>query len=167
MIKKIGFSASRCVRDIVEDVVNLRDVVMITTGTDCPTLESWLGVMRAYASLPIWDDRSLAGLDPEKVTQVAETLWHQGKVHQPRTYGGHRTRSPYAWMDLVHTKEDRDSNPALAKAWEQAQMIEGLVAAGPADYEIENAAFIEIFGNARAVVPNVQQVETDEDKPSK
>ena len=34
-------------------------------------------------------------------------------------------------MDLVHTKEDRDANPMLAKAWEQAQMIENLVAPDP------------------------------------
>lgn len=135
MIKKIGFSASRCIRDIVEGKVNVYDVVMITTGTDCPTLESWLNVMRAYAKIPLWDERSLAELDLEKILQVSEELWHQGKVHQPRTYGGYRTRSPYVWMDLVHTKEDRDANPVLAQAWQRAQVIEGLVTPALADYD--------------------------------
>ena len=93
MIKKIGFSASRCVYDIVTDKVSIHDVVMITTGTDAPTIDIWLKVMEAYATLPIWDERSLAGLDKEKVHKVATELWELGKVHQPRTYGGYRTRA--------------------------------------------------------------------------
>lgn len=135
MIKKIGFSASRCIRDIVEDKVLVHDVVLITTGTDCPDLSIWLKVIDAYATLPIWDERSLAELDMKKVHEVATELWHQGKVHQPRVMGGYRIRSPFTWMDLVHTKEDRDANPTLAKAWEQAQIIEGLIAPQLSDYD--------------------------------
>lgn len=147
MIKKIGFSASRCIRDIVEDKVNIRDVVMITTGTDCPTIDIWIKVMDAYATLPIWDERSLAGLDMEKVRKVAEQLWQEGKVHQPRTYGGYRTRSPYPWMDLVHTKEDRDANPVLAQAWERAQVIEGLIAPAMSDYDAYEQDMADIINN--------------------
>ena len=165
MIKKIGFSASRCVRDIVEGVVNIRDVVMITTGTDCPTLESWVKVMGAYATLPIWDDRSLAGLDAEKVRKVAEELWHQGKVHQPRTYGGYRTRSQWVWMDLVHTKEDRDANPVLAQAWERAQVIEGLVSPALADYDLYEKDMDE-FINQTAKDIAEETDDLNENKPS-
>lgn len=135
MVKKIGFSASRCIRDICEGKVKLHDVVMITTGTNCPDIETWLKVMEAYATLSIWDERSLAGLDPELVKEVAIGLWHQGKVHQPRVMGSHRTRNPFVWMDLVHTKEDRDANPVLAQAWERAQTIEALVAPELSDYD--------------------------------
>lgn len=131
MIKKIGFSASRCIRDIVEGKVNFEDVVFITTGTDCPTKDKWIDVIDAYTQIEDWDERSLANLDREKVMMQAHDLWDYGKVHQPRVFGAMRQRSRHVWMDLVHTKEDREKNPMLAKAWEQAQMIENLVAPDP------------------------------------
>ena len=131
MIKKIGFSASRCIRDIVENKVSLEDVVFITTGTNCPTLEHWMEVIDAYTQIEVYDERSLADLDKQRVLEVAQDLWQFGKIHQPRVFGAHRSRSAHVWMDLVHTKEDRDANPMLAKAWEQAQMIENLVAPDP------------------------------------
>jgi len=127
VIKKIGFSASRCIRDIVEDKVSFESVVFITTGTNCPTLETWMEVIDAYTQIGVYDERSLAELDKQRVMEIAQDLWDYGKVHQPRVFGAHRQRSPFVWMDLVHTKEDRDANPMLSKAWEQAQMIENLV----------------------------------------
>lgn len=145
MVKKVGFSASRCIRDIVEGKVKEHDVVMITTGTDCPTLEIWLKVINAYASIPVWDERSLSDLDIKKVLEVATELWYQGKVHQPRVMGGYRIRSPFVWMDLQHTKEDRDANPVLAQAWERAQTIEALVAPDLADYDAYEQDMNEII----------------------
>ena len=126
-MKKVGFSASRCVRDIVEDKVNIFDVVSITTGTKCEDLEKWLGVMEMYMQIEEFDHRSLAGLDHDTVIRVATELWEAGKIHQPRLAGAYRTSSPFVWMDLVHTSEDRESNPALKNAWSRAQMVETLI----------------------------------------
>jgi hypothetical protein len=126
-MKKVGFSASRCIRDIVEEKVALYDVVSITTGTMCPDLEKWMDVIEAYMQIDEWDHRSLAGLDRDRVISVSITLWEEGKIHQPRLVGAHRSSSPYVWMDLVHTSEDRESNPALRNAWERAQMVETLI----------------------------------------
>lgn len=164
MIKKVGFSASRCIYDIVTEKVEIYDVVMITTGTDCPTLDQWLNVMKGYASLPVWDERSLAELDPKKVEQVAKELWQTGKVHQPRVYGGYRTKSPYVWMDLVHTKEDRDANPILARAWQHAQTIEGLVTPIESDNEV-----YDMFDDVINEISELTAEETDdlnENKPN-
>jgi hypothetical protein len=126
-MKKVGFSASRCIRDIVEGKVALYDVVSITTGTMCPDLEKWLGVMEMYMEIEEWDHRSLANLDHDKVIRVATDLWEDGKIHQPRNFGAYRSSSPYVWMDLVHTSEDREASPALRNAWERAQMVETLI----------------------------------------
>ena len=166
MIQKIGFSASRCIRDIVEDKVKLHQVVLITTGTDCPELDIWLKVMDAYASLPVWDDRSLAGLDMVKVKDVATELWETGRVHQVRTNGGHRRRSPYAWMDLVHTKEDRDANPVLADAWSKAQMVEALVAPQLSDYDAYERDMNDIIDKLATDVAE-ETSDHNEDQPSK
>jgi hypothetical protein len=126
-MKKVGFSASRCVRDIVEGKVNLYDVVSITTGTMCNDFEHWIEVMEAYIQVEEWDHRSLAGLDHDTVIKVATELWETGKIHQPRLVGAHRTSSHHVWMDLVHTSEDREASPALRNAWSKAQMVETLV----------------------------------------
>lgn len=163
MIQKIGFSASRCIRDIVEDKVKLHQVVFLTTGTHCENLEHWLKVMEAYATLPLWDDRSLAGLDAELVKEVSTELWESGRVHQVRANGGHRRRSPYAWMDLVHTKEDRDANPALAKAWQQAQMMEALVAPELAEYDAYEKDMEQLAKEAWEIVGKIE----NENQPSK
>lgn len=162
MIQKIGFSASRCIRDIVEDKVKLHQVVLLTTGTDCPDLKIWLEVMDAYATLPPWDSRSLAGLDREMVHAVATDLWETGRIHQVRTNGGHRSRSPWVWMDLVHTKEDRDAHPALAKAWQQAQMMEALVAPELAEYDAYEKDMEEMAEAARKLLGKTE----DENQPS-
>lgn len=126
-MKKVGFSASRCVRDIVEGKVNIYDVVSITTGTKADNLEHWIEIMEVYMQIEEWDHRSLAGLDHATVIKTAVDLWESGKIHQPRCVGAYRTSSPYVWMDLVHTSEDREANPALKNAWSRAQMVETLI----------------------------------------
>jgi hypothetical protein len=126
-MKKVGFSASRCIRDIVEEKVDIYDVVSITTGTMCEDFTHWIQVMEAYMQVEQWDSRSLAGLDRDKVLRVATELWESGKIHQPRCVGAHRSKSPYVWMDLVHTSEDREASPALRSAWDRAQMVETLI----------------------------------------
>ena len=166
MIQKIGFSASRCIRDIVEGKVKLHQVVFLTTGTKCDNLEHWLQVMEAYATLPPWDDRSLAGLDPETVKSVSTELWETGRVHQVRANGGHRSRSPSAWMDLVHTKEDRDANPVLAQAWSKAQMVEALVAPELADYDAYERDMNDIIDNLAKEIAE-ETSDHNEDQPSK
>jgi hypothetical protein len=123
---KVGFSASRCIRDIAEGRVSIDSVVSITASTMCETKEQWIEVIDAYHAVPDYDQSSLAMCDHDKVIMVAHDLWDMGKIHQPRLVGAHRTRSPYVWMDLQHTSQDRENNPTLRKAWEQAQIIEAL-----------------------------------------
>lgn len=169
MIKKIGFSASRCVHDIVSDKVSIEDVVMITTGTMCESLEQWIKVMEAYAEMDEWDQRSLAGLDIEAVRQVATELWESGKIHQPRNYGAYRRSSPWVWMDVVHTKEDRDSNPMLQKAWAQAQMIEAMVAPEKSQFDRREAEYEHVNDMINQIAQLTAEATDDlhEDKPSK
>ena len=123
---KVGFSASRCIRDIADGRVSIDSVVSITASTMCETKEHWIEVIEAYHAVPDYDDRSLNMCDHDKVIMIAHDLWDMGKRHQPRLVGASRTRSPYVWMDLVHTLEERDAHPAIKAAWEKAQMIEVL-----------------------------------------
>jgi hypothetical protein len=132
-MKKVGFSANRCIRDIAEGRVNLDDVVSITASTLCETKEHWIDVVEAYYDAPDYDERSLSMCDHDKIIMIAHDLWDMGKIHQPRLVGAHKPKSLYTWMDLVHTSEDREHNPALRKAWEQAQMLETLISPPASD----------------------------------
>ena len=121
MVKKVGFSASVCICDILDGVVDIDDVVSITTSTRTHTREEWLDVIKEYHRLGYFNSKL------EKATSVGEQLWDLGLIHQPRNVGAYRAAHIWPWMDLVHTNADREKIPALKAAWESAQLIEALV----------------------------------------
>lgn len=121
-ILKIGFSASSCIRDILDGKVNINQVSLITAGTFCPEFENWQKTIQQY-----WDFGYFGKHSLEDALELSRILWQDGKIHQPRVFGAYVIKSPFTWMDLVHTKEDRDSNPALSKAWEEVNLVETVV----------------------------------------
>jgi hypothetical protein len=122
MSKKVGFSASQCIADLLAGNVNFNDVVMITTGTRAESKEHWAGLIEQYHSMHYFPG------PVEEAVAMGNRLWDAGVIHQPRMYGSYRIKAHYAWMDLVHTSKDRASNPALRDAWQQVQLLEGLIA---------------------------------------
>jgi len=134
---KIGLSYSRCVRDIVEDKVNIDDVLVIIARTDFDPRNDqhwesiWQGygggsnsnMMRSYfgGSHPEWTEYTDA--DKERFRNVSIKLWEQGKFHQPRQFGAHPRRLPYYWLEAVLPNSELDRNPAAKAAWEKFQTI--------------------------------------------
>ena len=124
---KVGLSLSRCVRDIYEGKVEMKDVLVVIARTDFdPYNEShWQGIWQGYLyggmSNPEW-----AGLDDyeDDVRNVCQELYDQGKIHQPRQFKAHPPRLPYYWLDCVVSPEEH--NPAQQKAWDNYKMITGL-----------------------------------------
>jgi len=142
---KIGLSYSRCIRDIVDGNVDIEDVLVIVARTDFDPNDDqqWAGIWRGYgggrefdelaalfsASNPEW-----AGTKPEdeaKYRQVSLDLWNQGKFHQPRKFGAHPRRLPYYWLEASLPTEELESNPAVARAWQQFQIVAGLAKSDP------------------------------------
>ena len=132
---KIGLSYSRCVRDIVDGVVDIRDVLVVIARTDFDPRddEQWKGIWEGYGggqtfgspfSNPEWIDYPVE--DELKFRQVSIDLWEQGKFHQPRKFGARPRRMNYYWMEVSLSSDDIDSNPAVKKAWEQFQILAGL-----------------------------------------
>jgi hypothetical protein len=132
---KIGLSYSRCVKDIVDGVVDIRDVLVVIARTDFDPRddEQWKGIWEGYGggqtfgspfSNPEWIDYPVE--DELKFRQVSIDLWEQGKFHQPRKFGARPRRMNYYWMEVGLSSHDIDSNPAVKKAWEQFQIIAGL-----------------------------------------
>jgi hypothetical protein len=118
---KIGFSYGRCVRDIVNGLVNFDEVLLIYAATCITTEQQVVGVMASYGHHRDY----LLGLDQEACKEVALRLWHSGKIHQPRV-NGHSVRriaESGVWMDLAPTlTNDGQQSELVQKAWRDYQM---------------------------------------------
>lgn len=136
---KIGLSYSRCVRDIVDGVVDIEDVLVLITRTDFDPRDDqqWKGIWYGYGGGTEEVDvlrMALSGSNPEwsgytdeqKFRDVSIQLWEEGKFHQPRQFGSHPRRMPYIWLEAVLPTQELDSNPTVKKAWEQFQVVAGL-----------------------------------------
>jgi hypothetical protein len=132
---KIGLSFSRCVRDIVDGVVDIDDVLVIVARTDFDprNSEQWTGIWNGYGggsgggglwSNPEWS--KYPAEDEDRVRSVAIELWEQGKLHQPRKFGAHPSRLPYYWLETFAPEAEVASNPAVLKAWEKYKLLAGL-----------------------------------------
>jgi len=120
---KIGYSLSRCIRDIVEGVVDPEDVQVLITGTHFdPTLDDqWDNIWHGYAfEHAIW-----GGLRhrEDEVRAATLQLWYDGKIHQPRKFGADRRSPSYHWREIVLMDKELDQNPAARMAWEKFKMI--------------------------------------------
>lgn len=132
---KIGLSYSRCVRDIVEDKVDIDDVLVIVARTDFDPNndEQWSGIWRGYCRGSFLNmHMEWGGYDPDNpeheklFRDVSLELWNQGKFHQPRQFGAHPRRLPHIWLDTILPSEELDKNPAVKSAWTKFQTLASL-----------------------------------------
>lgn len=129
---KIGFSYSRCVRDIVEGNVDIDNVLVIISRTDFDPHddEQWRGIwtgyrMRSGFSNPEWMDYPAE--DETKFRNISIELWESGKLHQPRKFGSHPRRSPYVWVDTGPIGHEQFSQPeSVQQAWQNYLMLSAL-----------------------------------------
>jgi len=134
---KIGLSFSRCVRDIVDGVVDIDDVLVIIARTDFDPHndEQWGNIWEGYAggrserglfsnSNPEWYGASVE--DEDRYRSVSIELWETGKLHQPRKFGAFPTRRPEIWLETVLPNSELEKNPSAKMAWEKFQTIAGL-----------------------------------------
>jgi hypothetical protein len=124
---KVGLSLSRCMRDILENRVDIHDVLVIVARTDVdPHNDShwsqiWEGYLYGGLSRPEW-----AGLEDRErdMHELLVELYESGKLHQPRQFGAHPPRMPYHWLECVVPQEDH--TPAQQKAWDNYLLITDL-----------------------------------------
>ena len=125
---KIGLSLSRCMRDILEERVDINDVLVIVARTDVdPHNDShwrqiWEGYLYGGLSHPEW-----AGLEDRQkaMHDLLVELYDSGKIHQPRQFKrAHPQRMPYYWLECFVPQDEM--NPAQQKAWDNYKLITGL-----------------------------------------
>ena len=128
---KIGLSYSRCVRDIVDGIVDIDDVLVIVARTDFDprNAEEWSSIWTGYHGASPFSNPEWAGYpdeDEDKFRSVTIELLEQGKFHQPRQFGAHPRRLPYYWLETFAPEEEVAKNPAVQKAWEKYKILAGL-----------------------------------------
>lgn len=130
---KIGLSYSRCVRDIVDGVVDIDDVLIIITRTDFDPNndEQWASIWQGYGGGShegsMWSRPEWAGYkDESKFREITMELYNTGKMHQPRQFGAHPRRRPEIWLEAVLPNEELEKNPAAKAAWNKFQTLASL-----------------------------------------
>lgn len=122
---KIGFSYSRCLRDIFEGKVNENEVIVIIARTDFDPHNDkhWKSIWNGYTERGEW-----TGLEDHEtdMRDLTRNLYDDGKIHQPRQFGGYAMRAGEYWYDLITTSEVNEENPAVKKAWEQYKILANL-----------------------------------------
>ena len=143
---KIGLSYSRCVRDIVDGVVDIDDVLILITRTDFDPHndEQWRGIWIGYGggtdnaystgffsqSNPEW-----AGYhDESKFRDISIELYNSGRMHQPRKFGASPRRLPYYWLETVLPDSELDQNAIVKDAWDKFQVLAGLTSVRLSDH---------------------------------
>jgi hypothetical protein len=127
----VGLSFSRCVRDIVDDKVDIDDVLVIIARTDFDPRDDnqWNGIWMGYRQRDGWSNPEWANYtndDEDRVRSVSIELWESGKLHQPRQFGAHAIRRSEIWLETVLPNDELDKNPAAKKSWDQFQTVAGL-----------------------------------------
>lgn len=128
---KIGLSYSRCVRDIVDGVVDIDDVLIVIARTDFDPHndEQWTNIWQGYRMRSGWSNPEWADYldeDEDRFRSVSIDLWEQGKLHQPRKFGAYASRRSEIWLEAVLPSSELDRNPAAKDAWDKFQMVAGL-----------------------------------------
>jgi hypothetical protein len=124
---KVGLSFSRCVRDIVDGIVDIDDVLVVVARTDFDPHndQQWAGIWQGYHwNNPEWSN--YPDEDEDRFRSVAIELWESGKFHQPRKFGAHPARRPEFWLETVLVSEEIETNPAVKAAWNNFQVVAGL-----------------------------------------
>lgn len=128
---KIGLSYSRCVREIVDGVVDINDVLVIITRTDFnPNVDNeWQGIWQGYHGYSPWSNPEWVNYPDEaeqKFRDISIELYNSGKMHQPRKFGAQPIRRPEIWLEAVLPNSELENNPAAKAAWDKFQTIAAL-----------------------------------------
>lgn len=124
---KIGLSYSRCVRDIVDGIVDIADVLVVISRTDFdPNNDTqWRSIWEGYHwNNPEWGN--YPDEDESRFRSVSIELWESGKLHQPRKFGANPRRRSEIWLEAVLPSSELETNPMAKKAWEKFQTVAGL-----------------------------------------
>lgn len=115
---KIGFSFGRCIRDIVNGLVDEDDVFLIISKTFITDSSEIADIITEYG----YREDYLLGCDLDKATEIGERLYLDRKIYQPRMFrkqfGRNYIPEDFVWMDLTPTVvSDELIDTQVEQAW--------------------------------------------------
>jgi hypothetical protein len=122
----IGLSLSRCVRDIVEEKVDMYEVLCIIARTNFNWEDSndQNALWTTYTEPNMFSEDTWADLDKDDVFRTVDALWGDGKIHQPRKFGAHPGHTKYVWLSCI--VPPNLANPSVQQAWEDYRLLADL-----------------------------------------
>ena len=131
---KIGTSLGKCVKSILAGEVKEEDVLFIVSNTNCPTIETLMGVIEDYyytyqsARNARERDYDMSDYTLAEACAIAQRLFESGKLHQPRAVGtgiwGNAHHLKDTWYDVVPSPTS--DNVSVQEAWNHYTMIKKL-----------------------------------------
>jgi hypothetical protein len=120
---KIGMSFSRCVYSISKGEVAYDDVLVVIASTSYKDATQIQKDWDYLSRMP-----EFHGADHHKCAEIANRLFREGKLHQPRLYGVWRgpIEQQYVWLDLVPTA--LEDHASVRDAWNQYRLMLSLTA---------------------------------------
>jgi hypothetical protein len=99
---KIGLRLGLCIRDIMTGKVAIEDVfVLVLTSKFNPVQTGiWEALWKVYGKNE-WN----TGHDQEQYKELIMSLYNQGKIHQPKMFGGAGHPYRQTWMEMVEAEE--------------------------------------------------------------
>lgn len=99
---KIGLRLGLCIRDIMTEKVAVEDVfVLVLTSKFNPVQAGiWEALWKVYGRNE-WN----TGHAQEQYKELLISLYSQGKIHQPKVYGGAGHPYRQTWMEMVDAEE--------------------------------------------------------------
>jgi hypothetical protein len=122
-ISYIGFSYSRCVRDIIEDKIQQEQVLRIISRTSCLTIEDFdLLIEELSSSSYGYYRRTFNGLDVEKIKFITRNLWYRGAIIQPRLLQlpdvfSFAPSYQHHWQPIMPSPKEITDDPILLSTW--------------------------------------------------
>ena len=131
----IGTSLGGCLLSLMNGEVSEDEVMVIITRTSAPDYNRFIDVVRAYHAQgnPFASNPERYELDDYKLDdliELADRLWSNGKIHQPRTFiGDNSYMHPFKngdklWFQVVPTLDN--DTPAVVDAYEKYKMLDTL-----------------------------------------
>lgn len=122
-ISYIGFSYSRCVRDIIEDKIRQEQVLRIISRTSCTKIEDFDYLIDELSSSGYgYYRKTFYGLDVEKIKFITRNLWYRGAIIQPRLLQlpdvfSFAPSYQHHWQPIMPSPKEIADDPILLSTW--------------------------------------------------
>jgi hypothetical protein len=122
---KIGTSLGKCVKDLLNGVVEYDDVLFVITNTKADNLGDLEHIIAQYHEERWRKDYDISNHSLDNAIIIATKLYKDGKLHQPRlvkvgNWGlGHSLRD--TWYDIMPS--EKSSSESVKAAWNHYKFL--------------------------------------------